>query len=114
MPPPDECRPKIATELMGKTPAKWVEPAPPVTLQIPSQYTGVIAAAVFFELLWIAPYAAIVVAAVSLLIFVAAIFWSAVRHQQRGWWLGLLFCLLLLTMPLWVGLANTLFARYLH
>jgi hypothetical protein len=112
LPPPDECRPKQPTKLQGKSPSKWVEPPPPATSSIPSQYNGVIAAVVFLGLLWIAPYAAMAMVAVSLLIFIAAIVWSAVRHQQRGWWLGVLFCLLLLTIPLWVALANSLFERY--
>lgn len=112
LPSPDECQFKQAKEVLSTAPSKWVEPAPPATSQIPSQYNGVIAGAVFLGLLWIAPYAAMAMVAVSLLIFIAAIVWSAVRHQQRGWWLGVLFCLLLLTIPLWVGLANYLFERY--
>jgi hypothetical protein len=119
LPPPDECRAKQVKEAPNtkevphKELPKWVELPPPATSQIPSQYNGVIAGAVFVGLLWIAPYVAMVVAAGALLIFIAAIVWSALRHKQRGWWLGVLFCLLLLTMPLWVSVANALFARFL-
>jgi uncharacterized membrane protein (DUF485 family) len=35
-------------------------------------------------------------------LFVGAIAWSALRHRRPGWVSGLIFAILLATLPLWV------------
>lgn len=42
--------------------------------------------------------------------FAVSLAWSALRHRREGWGCGLLFAVLLMTLPLWVMASYRLFA----
>jgi hypothetical protein len=45
------------------------------------------------------------------MLLIGTIAWSALRHRRDGWKAGLLFGLMLATLPAWVGAMTWLFER---
>lgn len=107
LPPPGECRQNPHAPLSTRS-VKWAEP-PPLSFPRTTPFNVAAAAAILWGMMLVAPPIALFLALVTLLVFLGTIAWSAVRHREHGWWAGLLFCAMIVTLPLWVTGANWLF-----
>ena len=63
----------------------------------------VVGSALLWGLLWIWPFGAFLVGLLVIVVLGGTVLYGAVRHRRRGWTSGLLFALLLLGLPVWLG-----------